>query len=609
MTGAQTPLPIRARAPRAAAALRALAALMTLTLATGFGPLRAVRPSAGASAVRLAMAKGDTSRGLSVKADLLTADEEILLARQIQMVARLEDARDTLAEELGRMPTVEEWSAEVGHDDGGKKLHSIMHRGRLAKRAMVNANLRLVMSVARKYRHAGANYQDLVQEGTFGLMKAAERFDPEKGFKFSTYATWWIRQTVLRYVHDHSRSIRLPVHVHELLNRMKRVSAELKAELDRDPTELEVAERLELPIEKIRAARKAGMEPLSMDQTSSLAKKSGSGSFQTTVGETLPEEELPEPEEAADSHLMDDALTGLLGSLSPREACIVKLRFGLNDGQTRTLEEIGQMMSITRERVRQIESRALHKLRQPFRNHRLKGHMPGEEDLGVADAALAHLESVSDEVRGASAGEVQAKMSDLDRLLARPRASTSEETLNMVAERYTDKDTASAAAKLAGLSSAELSAMAAKNGGRGKGGKAAGMSAAKTKAEVARSTRVKKMMQDIEAMRSKEKEAAGARPAASIAAQTSSPAVAAAIAAQAPAADWEAQQRRSLAAAATKAVAEARKQRQAASTGMNIKDANNGGDAGFSRVMQDAHLYNKITAGNQTVAGGRRRAA
>ncbi|KAG5190010.1 RNA polymerase [Tribonema minus] len=307
--------------------------------------------------------------------DLLKPEEEVTLGRHIQLGLEWEAAKEELAVRLERQPSRAEWAAHMGVDEDTLKL--IMIRSSRAKTTMISANLRLAVSIAKRYKHRGLALSDLVQEGSFGLMKAAERFDPDKGFKFSTYATWWIKQSIMRAIADQSRTIRLPVHVHDLLNSIKRATRELSLELGRTPTDEELSLRLQVPTQKIEFYREAARSVLSMEQSLNNARKGSAASLggksDMTLEDSLRDPE-PLPEDRTQQSMLKENMSQLLGTLSPREQEVVRLRFGLDDGRARTLEEIGQVFCVTRERVRQIESRALQKLRQPYRNHKLRAY-------------------------------------------------------------------------------------------------------------------------------------------------------------------------------------------------------------------------------------------
>ena len=323
---------------------------------------------------------------------LLRADEEIELARKIADLLELERLRQQLIEnlerepqdiewaegvlkservweqlttQLGREPEQEEWSKEVK-----KRLPAFRHRlyvGRRAKDKMVQSNLRLVVSIAKKYMNRGLSFQDLIQEGSLGLIRAAEKFDHEKGYKFSTYATWWIRQAITRAIADQSRTIRLPVHLYETISRIKKTTKLLSQEMGRKPTEEEIATRMEMTIEKLRFIAKSAQLPISLETPIGKEEDSRLGDFIEADGET--------PEDQVSKNLLREDLESVLDTLSPRERDVLRLRYGLDDGRMKTLEEIGQIFNVTRERIRQIEAKALRKLRHPNRNSILKEYI------------------------------------------------------------------------------------------------------------------------------------------------------------------------------------------------------------------------------------------
>ncbi|CBN79861.1 chloroplast RNA-polymerase sigma factor precursor [Ectocarpus siliculosus] len=304
------------------------------------------------------------------KVDLLKPHEEIVLGRQIQKGVSYENTRDHLQLMRGYEPSEEEWAVALGMDR--EELVKELSRASKAKMAMLAANLRLVVSVAKRYRFQKLSFQDLIQEGTFGLVKAAEKFDPERGFKFSTYATWWIKQSIMRGIADQSRIIRLPVHVHDFLNRVRKATLEMTDKNGKLPTDDELAEHLEVSAVRIQYYRDAAQATLSMEAPRNIASKtSTSPGKKVEMGQGVSGPEKT-PDKQAQSDVMKQKVTELLMTLSIREQEVVKARFGLGGALPRTLEEVGRDFRLTRERVRQIEARALHKLRQPYRNYRVR---------------------------------------------------------------------------------------------------------------------------------------------------------------------------------------------------------------------------------------------
>ena len=296
---------------------------------------------------------------------LLRAEEEIELARKIADLLELERIRDEIDDQLDDEPTDTDWANAV--DMPLPAFRRRLHQGRRAKDKMVQSHLRLVVSIAKKYMNRGLSFQDLIQEGSLGLIRAAEKFDHEKGYKFSTYATWWIRQAITRAIADQSRTIRLPVHLYETISRIKKTTKLLSQELGRKPTEEEIATRMEMTIEKLRFIAKSAQLPISLETPIGKEEDSRLGDFIESDGET--------PEDEVSKSLLREDLESVLSTLSPRERDVLRLRYGLDDGRMKTLEEIGQIFNVTRERIRQIEAKALRKLRHPNRNSVLKEYI------------------------------------------------------------------------------------------------------------------------------------------------------------------------------------------------------------------------------------------
>jgi RNA polymerase primary sigma factor len=296
---------------------------------------------------------------------LLRPDEEIELARKIADLLELEEKAAAFEADKGHYPDTKEWAALF--EMPVIKFRRRLMLGRRAKEKMVQSNLRLVVSIAKKYMNRGLSFQDLIQEGSLGLIRAAEKFDHEKGYKFSTYATWWIRQAITRAIADQSRTIRLPVHLYETISRIKKTTKTLSQEFGRKPTEEEIAESMEMTIEKLRFIAKSAQLPISLETPIGKEEDSRLGDFI--------EADIENPEQDVAKNLLREDLEGVLATLSPRERDVLRLRYGLDDGRMKTLEEIGQIFDVTRERIRQIEAKALRKLRHPNRNGVLKEYI------------------------------------------------------------------------------------------------------------------------------------------------------------------------------------------------------------------------------------------
>lgn len=325
---------------------------------------------------------------------LLNANEEVQLARKIQdlmnlettykeLVAKVAEGNDPIAQTHGDKVTKSMWARELGLTEF--ELEMRLTEGKNAKNHMIQANLRLVVSIAKRYANRNMSFQDLIQEGCVGLIRGAEKFDFERGYKFSTYAHWWIRQAVTRSISDQSRTIRLPVHLFEIISRMNKLEQKFIVQNGREATLEEISAMMEMPQVKITQIKKAAMAPVS------LAQAVGADDDKRTVEDTLVDNITEHPEESSGKVLLKEDLENVLNTLNPRERDVLRLRYGLDDGRVKTLEEIGNVFSVTRERIRQIEAKALRKLRQPSRNGILRDYIP------PASASSLGLEASEDD--------------------------------------------------------------------------------------------------------------------------------------------------------------------------------------------------------------------
>jgi RNA polymerase sigma factor (RpoD-like family) len=297
---------------------------------------------------------------------LLSAEEEIELAHSVKFLMEAEEVRQKLQENLHRPPTKTEWAIALELDNE-RQLENRLYRGRTAKRKMIRSNLRLVVSIAKRYLNRGVPFLDLIQEGAIGLNRAAEKFDPNKGYKFSTYAYWWIRQAITRTIANDARTIRLPIHIVEKLNKLKKAQRILKQDLQRNPNERELAEALEITPEQLRQLLQLRRQSLSLNH------RVGKGE-DTELVDLLEDDDLQLPEDKMNEMMMRQEIFAVLSDvLTEREKDVISLRYGLATSQPYTLEEVGGMFNLSRERVRQIQTKAMRKLRRPQVARRLKG--------------------------------------------------------------------------------------------------------------------------------------------------------------------------------------------------------------------------------------------
>ena len=302
------------------------------------------------------------SMGIEVQGaanDIDIVEEEIDLS--VPEGIAIDDPVRMYLKEIGKVPL-------LSSEEEMELAKQIEEGSQYAKKKLAEANLRLVVSIAKRYVGRGMVFLDLIQEGNLGLIKAVEKFDYVRGFKFSTYATWWIRQAITRAIADQARTIRIPVHMVETINKLIRVQRQLLQELGRDPFPEEISKVMDLPVEKVREIQKIAQEPVSLETPIGEEEDSHLGDF-------IPDDDAPAPAEAAAFTMLKEQLINVLDTLTPREEKVLRLRFGLDDGRARTLEEVGKEFNVTRERIRQIEAKALRKLRHPSRSKKLKDYL------------------------------------------------------------------------------------------------------------------------------------------------------------------------------------------------------------------------------------------
>ena len=305
------------------------------------------------------------SMGIEVQGDMNEVsgveEEELELDLSIPEGVAIDDPVRMYLKEIGKVPL-------LSSEEEIELAKKIEEGSQYAKKKLAEANLRLVVSIAKRYVGRGMLFLDLIQEGNLGLIKAVEKFDYRKGYKFSTYATWWIRQAITRAIADQARTIRIPVHMVETINKLIRVQRQLLQELGRDPFPEEISKVMDLPVEKVREIQKIAQEPVSLETPIGEEEDSHLGDF-------IPDDDAPAPAEAAAFTMLNEQLINVLDTLTPREEKVLRLRFGLDDGRARTLEEVGKEFNVTRERIRQIEAKALRKLRHPSRSKKLKDYL------------------------------------------------------------------------------------------------------------------------------------------------------------------------------------------------------------------------------------------